>query len=75
MYETMVYWETALTVPDQPPVVLNGRDPAALGGGQARHHDRWTGPGRADDRAGPVDECQIIVCPIIGGGGTRFVPD
>jgi dihydrofolate reductase len=26
-------------------------------------------------RAGLVDEFQIIVCPVVGGGGKRFFPD
>ena len=26
-------------------------------------------------RAGLVDEFQMIVCPVVGGGGKRFFPD
>jgi dihydrofolate reductase len=26
-------------------------------------------------RAGLVDELQMIVCPVVGGGGKRFFPD
>ncbi len=108
MYETMVYWETAHTVPDQPGFVLesarqwqsadkivfsrtlaeprSGRtriertfDPDAVRRLKAiAEHDLTVdGPGLAAHalRAGLVDELQMIVCPVVVGGGKRFFPD
>lgn len=108
MYETMVYWETAHTIPDQPQFVLDWArqwqaadkvvysrtlaeprsartkierefDPDAvrqLKAG-AGHDITIDGPQIAAHaiRAGLVDEFQMIVCPVIVGGGKRFFPD
>jgi dihydrofolate reductase len=107
MYETMVYWETAHTIPDQPQFVLDWArqwqaaekivysrtlaeprsartrierefDPDAvrrLKAG-AEHDITVDGPELAAQaiRAGLVDEFQMIVCPVVVGGGTRFFP-
>jgi dihydrofolate reductase len=107
MYETMVYWETAHTIPDQPQFVLDWArqwqaaekivysrtlaeprsartrierefDPDAvrrLKAG-AQHDITVDGPELAAQaiRAGLVDEFQMIVCPVIVGGGKRFFP-
>lgn len=108
MYETMVYWETAHTVPDQPPFVLEWArqwqaaekvvysrtltgprsartrierefDPDAVRRLKAcaAHDITVDGPGLAAQalRAGLVDELQMIVCPVVVGGGKRFFPD
>lgn len=108
MYETMVYWETAHTLPDQPRFVLDWArqwqaaekvvysrtlaepssartrierefDPDAVrrlkaGAGRDLTVD---GPGLAAQalRAGLVDEIQMIVYPVVVGGGKRFFPD
>jgi dihydrofolate reductase len=108
MYETMVYWETAHTIPDQPQFVLDWArqwqaaekivysrilaeprsartrierefDPDAvrrLKAG-AQHDITVDGPELAAQaiRAGLVDEFQMIVCPVVVGGGKRFFPD
>lgn len=108
MYETMVYWETAHTLPDQPQHELDWArqwqatekvvysrtlaeprsartrierefDPEAvrrLKAGAA-HDLTVDGPGLAEQalRAGLVDEIQLIVCPVVVGGGKRFLPD
>jgi dihydrofolate reductase len=108
MYETMVYWETAHTIPDQPQFVLDWArqwqaaekivysrtlaeprsvrtrlerefDPDAvrrLKAG-AEHDISVDGPELAAQaiRAGLVDELQMIVCPVVVGGGKRFFPD
>ena len=108
MYETMVYWESAHTIPDQPQFVLDWArqwqatekivysrtlaeprsmrtrlerefDPDAvrrLKAG-AEHDIDIAGPELAAQaiRAGLVDEFQMIVCPVIIGGGKRFFPD
>ena len=107
MYETMVYWETAHTLPDQPQHELDWArqwqatekvvysrtlaeprsartrierefDPEAvrrLKAGAA-HDLTVDGPGLAEQalRAGLVDEIQLIVCPVVVGGGKRFFP-
>jgi dihydrofolate reductase len=107
MYETMVYWETAHTVPDQPQFVLDWArlwqaaekivysrtlaeprsartrierdfDPDAvrrLKAG-AEHDITVDGPELAAQaiRSGLVDELQMIVCPVVVGGGKRFFP-
>jgi dihydrofolate reductase len=108
MYETMVYWETAHTVPDQPRFVLDFArrwqeaekvvysrtlpEPRSAHTRIEREFDpdkvRWLkaeaerdltvdGPelARQAIRAGLVDEFQMIVCPVIVGGGKRFFPD
>jgi dihydrofolate reductase len=108
MYETMVYWETAYTVPDQPPFVLDfarqwqSADKIVYSRSLAEPRSARTrierdfnadavrrlkadaerdmtvdGPGLAAHalRAGLVDEFQMIVCPVIVGGGKRFFPD
>ena len=45
--------------------------------GDARHDITVNGPGLAAHalRAGLVDELQMLVCPVVGGGGKRFFPD
>jgi dihydrofolate reductase len=108
MYETMVYWETAHTIPDQPRFVLDWArqwqaaekivfsrtltearsartrierefDPDAVRRLKAHtEHDMTVdGPELAAHaiRAGLVDEFQVLVCPVIVGGGKRFFPD
>jgi dihydrofolate reductase len=108
MYETMVYWETAHTVPDQPQVVLDwarqwqaaekvvySRTLAAPRSARTRLERDFKpdtvrrlkveaerdltvdGPELAAHaiRARLVDEVQMIVCPVILGGGKRFFPD
>jgi dihydrofolate reductase len=108
MYETMVYWETAHTIPDQPQVVLDWArqwqaaekivysrtlteprsartrierefDPDAVRRlkASAEHNITVAGPELAAQaiRAGLVDEFQLIICPVIVGGGKRFFPD
>jgi len=108
MYETMVYWETAHTIPDLPQFELDWArqwqaaekivysrtlaeprsartrierefDPDAvrrLKAG-AEHDITVDGPELAAQaiRAGLVDEFQMIVCPVVVGGGKRFFPD
>src|SRR5580704_1146303 len=108
MYETMVYWETAHTIPGQPQFVLDwarqwqaakksvySRTPAEPRSARthmerefdpdavrrlkadAQHDISVDGPELAGQaiRAGLVDEFQMIVCPVIVGGGKRFFPD
>ncbi|HEU4324180.1 MAG TPA: dihydrofolate reductase family protein [Roseiflexaceae bacterium] len=108
MYETMVYWETAHTLPDQPQVELDWArqwqaaekivysrtlaeprsartrierefDPDAIRQlkATAGHDITVDGPELAAQalRAGLVDEIQMIVCPVVVGGGKRFFPD
>lgn len=108
MYETMVYWETAHAIPDQPRFVLDWArqwqaaekivysrtlaeprsartrierefDPDAVRRlkADAEHDITVDGPELAAQavRAGLVDEFQMIVCPVIVGGGKRFFPD
>jgi dihydrofolate reductase len=108
MYETMVYWETAHTIPDQPQFVLDWArqwqaaekivysrtlaeprsartrierefDPEAVRRlkAAAEHDITVDGPELAAQaiRAGLVDEFQVIVCPVVVGGGKRFFPD
>lgn len=108
MYETMVYWETAHTLPDQPQVVLDFArqwqaaekivysrtlteprsartrierefDPDWVRRlkSQSAHDITVDGPELAAQaiRAGLVDEFQVIVCPVVVGGGKRFFPD
>jgi dihydrofolate reductase len=107
MYETMVYWETAHTIPDQPQFVLDWARqwqaaekivysrtlaeprsartrlerefaPAAVRRLKAGTEYDITvdGPELAAQaiRAGLVDEFQMIVCPVVVGGGKRFFP-
>jgi dihydrofolate reductase len=108
MYETMVYWETAHTIPDQPQFVLDfarqwqSADKIVYSKSLAEPRSARTrierdfnaaavrrlkadterdmtvdGPGLAAHalRAGLVDELQMIVCPVVVGGGKRFFPD
>ncbi len=108
MYETMVYWETAHTIPDQPPFVLDWArqwqatekivysrtlvaprsvrtrlerefDPDAIRRlkAVAEHDITVDGPELAAHaiRAGLVDEFQMIICPVVVGGGKRFFLD
>ncbi|WP_257667016.1 dihydrofolate reductase family protein [Parapedobacter tibetensis] len=108
IYETMVYWETAHTIPDQPKFILDWArqwqatekivysktlsepisahtrierefDPDAvrLLKAKAEHDIAVAGPELAAQalKAGLVDELQLIVCPVIVGGGKRFFPD
>jgi dihydrofolate reductase len=107
MYETMVYWETAHTVPDQSQFVLAwarqwqaveklfySRTLAEPRSARTRierkfepdavrrlkagadHDITVDGPELAAHaiRAGLVDEFQMIVCPVVVGGGKRFFP-
>ena len=113
MYETMVYWETAPTTPNQPRFVLERAqhewaqqwraaekivysrtlavprsartriervfDPDAIRRlkSDVEHDISVDGPELAAQaiRAGLVDEFQMIVCPVVLGGGKRFFPD
>jgi dihydrofolate reductase len=107
MYETMVYWETAHTVRDQPQFVLDFArqwqavekivysrtlaeprsartrierefDPAAIRRlkADAEHDITVDGPELAAQAIrGLVDEFQMIVCPVVVGGGKRFFPE
>jgi dihydrofolate reductase len=108
MYETMVYWETAHTLPDQPQVILDWArqwqaaekivysrtlaeprsartrierafDPAAIGRLKAGSERDLTVncPELAAQalRNGLVDEVQLIISPVVVGGGKRFFPD
>jgi dihydrofolate reductase len=108
MYETMVYWETAHTIHNQPQFVLDWArqwqaaekivysrtlaeprsartrierefDPDAIRRlkAGAEHDITVDGPELAAQaiRAGLVDEFQLIVCPVVVGGGKRFFPD
>jgi dihydrofolate reductase len=107
MYETMVYWETAHRIPDQPQFVLDwarqwqATDKIVYSGtlveprsartrierhfdpeivrrlkAEAKHDLTVDGPELAAHalRAGLVDELQMIVCPVVVGGGKRFFP-
>jgi dihydrofolate reductase len=108
MYDTMVYWETAHTVPEQPQFVLDWArrwqaaekvvfsrtlaeprsartrierefDANAVRRlkADAKHDISVDGPELAAQamRAGLVDEFQMVVCPVIVGGGKRFFPN
>ncbi len=108
MYETMVFWETAHTIPDEPHVfydwarqwqaadkIVYSRtlteprsartrierefDADALQHLKANtgHDITVNGPELAAQaiRSGLVDEFQMIVCPVVVGGGKRFLPD
>jgi dihydrofolate reductase len=108
MYETMVYWETAQTVPDQPAFVLDWarqwqaaekivysrtlaeprsartrverefeHDAVRRLKAEADHDISVNGPELAAHaiRAGLVDEFEMIVSPVVVGGGKRFFPD
>ncbi|XXX77505.1 dihydrofolate reductase family protein [Sorangium sp. So ce134] len=108
MYETMVYWESAYAVQEQPQFVLDWArqwqaaekivysrtlaeprsartrierefDPDAVRRlkADAERDIAVNGPELAAHamRAGLVDEFQMIVCPLIVGGGKRFFPD
>jgi dihydrofolate reductase len=108
MYETMIYWETAHTIPDQPKVALDwarqwqaaekivysrtlaqprsartrverGFAPDAVRRlkADAGHDISVDGPELAAQaiRASLVDEFQMIICPVVVGGGKRFFPD
>jgi dihydrofolate reductase len=108
MYDTMVYWETAHTLPDQTQAtrewarqwqaaekIVYSRtlteprsartrierefDPEAVRRLKAHAPRDITvdGPELAAQaiRSGVVDELQMIVCPVVVGGGKRFFPD
>jgi dihydrofolate reductase len=108
MYETMVFWETALTIPDQPQFIRDWArqweaaekivysrtlakprsartrierefDPDAVRRLKAdtQHDITVDGPELAAQaiRSGLVDEFQMIICPVVVGGGKRFLPD
>jgi dihydrofolate reductase len=108
MYETMVYWETAHTIPGHPQFVVDWArqwqaaekvvysrtlteprsartriervfDPEAVRRlkSEVNHDMSVDGPELAGQaiRAGLVDEFQMIVCPVVVGGGKRFFPD
>lgn len=107
MYETMLFWETAHTLPDLPePVVTWTRQWQAArkivysrtlseprsartrieGGFDPDAVRRWKADAEGDIavagpqiagqavKAGLVDEFQLIVCPVLVGGGKRFFP-
>lgn len=108
MYETMVYWETADAIPDQPRFVRDWArqwqaaekivysrtlaeprsartrierafDPQAVRRLKAdlQHDMIIAGPKLAASaiRNSLVDELQMVVCPVVVGGGKRFFPD
>lgn len=108
MYETMVFWETAHTLPDAPESMLawarhwqgtdkivysrtlseprsartrieSAFDPDEIQRlkSQADRDIAVAGPEIAEEvvKADLVDEFQLIVCPVIVGGGKRFFPD
>jgi dihydrofolate reductase len=108
MYEVMVYWETADTLPDEPEVVRDFTklwlgadkivysttlaevssarttiekrfDPEAVGRlkATATRDISVGGPHLAAEaiRAGLVDECHLILAPVIVGAGTRALPE
>ncbi|WP_088049288.1 dihydrofolate reductase family protein [Virgibacillus dakarensis] len=108
MYETMAYWETAHTIPDQPEFVLDWArqwqaaekivysrtlaeprsartrikrdfDPDAVRRlkSDVEYDITVDGPELAAQavKAGLVDEFQMIMCPVMVGGGKRFFPD
>ena len=108
MYETMVFWETALTIPDQPHFIRDWArqwqaaekivysrtlseprsartrierefDPDAVRRLKAdsQHDITVDGPELAAQaiRSGLVDEFQMIINPVVVGGGKRFFPD
>ncbi len=108
MYETMVFWETALTIPDQPHFIRDWArqwqaaekivysrtlakprsartrierefDPDAVRrlNADAQHDITVDGPDLAAQaiRSGLVDEFQMIINPVVVGGGKRFFPD
>ena len=108
MYETMVYWETAHELPDEPQFIYDwarqwqaaekivySRTLSEPRSARTRierefspdairrlkedtpHDMTVDGPELAAQaiRAGLVDEFQMIVCPVIVGGGKRFFPD
>lgn len=108
MYEMMVYWETAHTLPNQPAHIV---DYARIwqAADKIVYSSTLTAPAstrtrierdfdpdairrlkEATDRditvdgpllaaqalaAGLVDECQLLVTPVVVGGGKRFFPD
>ncbi|SCL44711.1 Dihydrofolate reductase [Micromonospora citrea] len=107
MYEVMSYWETAHTVPDQPPFALDYAqiwraadkvvysttlrsvstertrvertfDPEAVRKLKTESELDLTvdGPNLAGHavRAGLVDEYQLVVTPVVVGGGQPFFP-
>jgi dihydrofolate reductase len=107
MYETLLYWETALTVPGQPPAarefasiwqaaakIVFSKTLATVSSARTRiernfdpglvaqlksaaEHDLTVGgadlAGQAI-RAGLVDELQLLLVPVIVGGGVRALP-
>ncbi len=108
MYDTMVYWETADAIPNQPPFVLEwarqwkaaekvvySRTLTEPRSARTRIEQEFDaeavrrlketveddisvdGPELAAHalRSGIVDEIQMIVCPVVVGGGKRFFPD
>jgi dihydrofolate reductase len=108
MYETMLFWETADSDPEQPAVMLDFArhwkaaekivfsrtlteprsartrierefDPDMIRKlkAEAQKDMSIDGPELAGQaiKAGLVDEIQMIVCPVVVGGGKRFLPD
>jgi len=104
----MVFWETALTIPDQPHFIRDWArqwqaaekivysrtlakprsartrierefDPDAVRrlNADAQHDITVDGPDLAAQaiRSGLVDEFQMIINPVVVGGGKRFFPD
>ena len=107
MYETMLFWETAHTLPDPPAAVRDYTqiwqaadkivysttlasatgprtrvestfDPEAIRAlkAQAALDISVGGPGLATHAltAGLVDECHLIIVPVVIGGGTNWLP-
>lgn len=107
MYETMLYWETAHTLPDQEPheidfarawqaaekIVFSRTLTEPASARTTIHHDlnpevlrqlkaqkqgviAISGPQLAAQalQAGLVDELQMRICPVVVGGGTRYLP-
>jgi len=108
MYETMVYWETAHTLPNQPQFVVDfakqwqAAEKIVYSRTLAEPRSARTRIERAFDseavrqlkaaaeqdisiagpelaahaiRAGLVDELQMRICPVVIGGGKRYLPD
>jgi dihydrofolate reductase len=108
MYETMVYWETAHTLPNQPRYIRDfagiwqaaekivySRTMESVSSARTRVERRFDAEavgqlkesekrditiGGADLaaqalRAGLVDDCHLLIAPIVVGGGKRSLPD
>ena len=108
MYETMVFWETALAGEDQPAVyrdyaevwraadkIVYSRTLERVASARTRIErdfdaesvrrmkagaERDLGVGGPElaghaFRAGLVDECHLVIAPVVVGGGTRALPE